>query len=301
MSFSELCLPDWKQVLRAIRMHQWVKNVLIFMPLLLAHKGADVPRLQAACIAFISFSLCASAGYIFNDILDREADRSHPTKKQRPFATGALSVSTGLVLVAVLLGGSVAVAVIWLPASCATLLGIYGASSALYSSLLKRLVIIDVLILASLYILRLLAGGAAATVPVSPWLLTFSGFLFLSLAFVKRYAELENLSSESPRDVIRRGYFVQDKELLQSLGTSSGYVAVLVFALYINNSLDIPVLYQQPEVLWGICPCVLYWINRVWFLAHRGVINQDPVVFTLTDPASYVVGGFIVTLLLIAV
>ena len=271
------------------------------MPLLLAHKGADASRLQTACIAFMSFSLCASAGYIFNDILDREADRSHPTKKQRPFAAGTLSVSTGLVLVAVLLGGGVAVAVTWLPVSYTTLLGVYGASSVLYSSLFKRLVIIDVLILASLYILRLLAGGAAVSVPVSPWLLAFSGFLFLSLAFVKRYTELEALSSASPRDVSGRGYFVQDRELLQSLGTSSGYVAALVFALYINNSLDIPVLYQQPEVLWGICPCMLYWISRIWFLAHRGVINQDPVMFTLTDPASYVVGGFIVTLLLIAV
>ena len=225
---------------------------------------------------------------------------SIPQKKQRPFAAGSLSVSTGLVLMAVLVGGSFLIAVAWLPFSFCILLGVYGLSSGLYSYRLKRLVIIDVLVLAGLYVVRILAGGVAAAVRVSPWLLAFSGFLFLSVAFVKRYAELEAMPSSSP-GVIRRGYVAQDKELLRSLGTSSGYLAALVFALYINNSPDILVLYQQPQVLWGICPCLLYWISRVWFLAHRGVMNQDPMVFTLTDPVSYVVGGVIVVLLLAAV
>jgi 4-hydroxybenzoate polyprenyltransferase len=283
-----------------MRVHQWAKNILVFVPVLLAHKMADDSRLLAACIACVSFSLCASGGYIFNDIFDREADRQHPAKKHRPFAADTLSVSTGFVCMAVLFGGSVVVAVAWLPFPFVILLGVYGVSSMLYSALLKRLVMLDVLVLAGLYILRILAGGVAVVVPVSPWLLAFSGFLFLSLAFVKRYTELEAMSSSSPA-VIRRGYVVQDKELLRNLGTSSGYLAALVFALYINNSPDTLVLYQQPQVLWGICPCLLYWISRVWFLAHRGVIHQDPMVFTLTDPVSYFVGGVIAVLILAAV
>ena len=190
MSSSALRLSLWKQVLRAVRVQHWMKNILVFVPVLFAHKGTDTARLLAALIAGVSFSLCTSAGYIFNDILDRQADRQHPTKKQRPFAAGRLSVSTGLVLLAGLLGGSFLIAGTWLPFSCVMLLGVYAASSGLYSSLLKRLVIIDVLVLAGLYVVRILAGGVAAAVRVSPWLLAFSGFLFLSVAFVKRYAEL---------------------------------------------------------------------------------------------------------------
>ena len=295
------CLSSWNQGLRAVRFPQWTKNILVFVPVLLAHKFTKDSCLQAALIAFVSFSLCSSSGYIFNDILDRETDRHHFKKKDRPFAAGTLHVSTGLILMGVLLGGSFVIAVTWLSLSFVILLSLYAVSSVLYSSLLKRLAIIDVLVLAGLYLVRILAGGVAVDIPVSPWLLVFSGFLFLSLAFVKRYAELEAMPTSNPMSVSRRWYVQQHKELLLILGTSSGSLTVLVFALYVNNSQEIPVLYQQPEVLWGIGPCLLYWISRVWFLAYRGVMDQDPFLFTLNDPPSYVVGAVIAGLLLVAV
>lgn len=290
---------QWRAVVQILRIHQWTKNLLLFIPLLLAHKSTETARLWATLVACVSFCLGASSLYIVNDWLDRAADRQHPSKRFRPFAAGSLSFTTGGVLMLLLLASSVGLAVARLPASFVAMLGLYLVISAVYSLIVKQVAILDVLVLAGVYLLRILAGGTAADVFVSPWLLAFSGFLFLSIAFVKRYAELERLPDSD--QAVRRGYTRHDKELLRGLGTSSGYLCVLVLALYIHNSQDVPILYTHPTVLWLVCPCVLYWISRVWLLAHRGSMGEDPVWFVLSDPASYVVGALIVGLVLAAV
>ena len=284
--------------IQILRLHQWPKNLLLFVPLLLAHKGTDTARLWATLVGSISFCLSASSVYIVNDWFDREADRQHPSKRFRPFAAGTLSPTAGLGLMLVLLGGSLGLSLRFLPASFVGMLGLYIGICSVYSFWLKQVAMLDVLVLASVYLLRLLAGGVAADVFVSPWLLMFSGFLFLSIAFVKRYTELNRLP-DSGRPV-RRGYAYHDKELLRSLGATSGYLSVLVLALYINSQ-EVTVLYQRPMALWLVCPCLLYWVSRIWLLAHRGSMADDPVWFVVSDPASYVVGGVTVGLVLAAV
>lgn len=288
---------QWPAVMQILRPHQWAKNLLVCIPLLLAHKGTETARLWATLIAGVSFCLGASSVYIVNDWLDREADRQHPSKRFRPFAAGTLSPMTGLGLVLLLLGGSLGLSLSLLPASFVWLLGLYIGICSVYSLLLKQVAMLDVLVLASVYLLRLLAGGVAADVGVSPWLLTFSGFLFLSIALVKRYAELESLPASG--QMLRRAYASHDTALLRGLGTSSGYLSVVVLALYINSQ-DAAILYRHPAVLWLVCPCLVYWIRRVWLLAHRGHLAEDPVWFVLSDPASYVVGALMLGLVVAA-
>lgn len=273
----------------ALRVHQWIKNFLVFVPLLMAHKLFDLPALVHSAYAFIAWCLCASGVYLLNDLLDLEADRAHPRKQYRPLASGALNKASLWVLIPVLLLSGLAIAFLLLPPYFVAALILYLAMTSAYSAYLKRVLIVDVLLLAGLYTLRVLSGGFATEIPVSPWLLAFSMFLFLSLAFVKRYAELRNTENRGGGENSRRNYYSQDTELLKSFGAASGYLSVLVLVLYINSK-EVVALYRSPTILWLIGPCLLYWITRVWLLAYRGKMDEDPILFTVKDWPSYLVG-----------
>jgi 4-hydroxybenzoate polyprenyltransferase len=277
-----------RPVLRALRPHQWAKNVLVLVPLLTAHRAGDPSALAAGVSALISFCLCASSVYLLNDMLDLEADRAHARKSKRPFATGDLSLAAGFILVPVLLGAAALIAV-FLPPKFQLALAAYYLLTTAYSLALKRFLLIDAVALAGLYTLRIIAGAAAVTVALSFWLLLFSVFLFLSLAFVKRYAELDALRRQQRLAAIGRGYRVEDLAVLQSFGTAAGYLSVLVLALYINSP-EISALYHRPKVIWILCVLMLYWVSRVWMTAHRGGMHDDPVVYALRDRVSLGLG-----------
>jgi 4-hydroxybenzoate polyprenyltransferase len=278
-----------RSLIRALRPHQWAKNVLVLVPLLAAHRLSEPGSLLQAFIAFVAFSLCASSVYLINDLLDLEADRQHPRKRKRPFAAGQLSLLTGLVMAPCLLLAAIVLS-LFLPQKFWLVLGGYYALTCAYSFGLKALVLVDALALAGLYTLRIIAGAAAVAVPLSFWLLLFSVFLFLSLAFVKRFAELESLRRAQRLKAAGRGYHVEDLSLLQSLGTASGYLSVLVLALYINSP-EIQALYDRPKLIWTLCVLMLYWISRVWMTAQRGEMHDDPVVFALKDRHSLAIAA----------
>ena len=286
-----------RTVLRALRVQQWVKNLLVFVPVVMAHQVGDRGLMLACLVAFVSFSLCASSVYLTNDLLDLDADRRHASKRFRPFAAGDLNPLVGLLLAPLLLAASVLLA-LTLPLSFLVTLAIYVVLTTLYSFSLKHIALIDVVVLASLYTGRMMAGSAATGVWPSPWLLGFAMFFFLSLAFVKRYSELyaHREAKDSPRV---RGYYPGDLEQIASLGAASGYISVLVAALYINTE-RVAALYREPALVWLVCPLLLYWISRVWLLAHRGEMHDDPVVFAVTDRVSYVVGALMAAVLVIA-
>lgn len=278
--------PPWAHtVLRAMRLHHWVKNTLIFVPLIATHELLDLRLLGQAALGFLSFGLCASSVYLLNDLLDLPADRRHPTKRLRPLASGALSIPHAVSLIPMLLLGAVALALL-LPPAFLAVLGMYYATTLAYSFRLKRVPTLDVLVLAGLYTVRVVAGGAAIGVVPSFWLLAFSMFLFLSLAVVKRYAELLPFKDGEDR-VVGRDYRPVDLAALNALGAASGLMAVLVLALYVNSE-AVTELYRQPELIWLLCPLLLYWMARVWLLTGRGEMHDDPVVFAIRDRASHV-------------
>jgi 4-hydroxybenzoate polyprenyltransferase/phosphoserine phosphatase len=279
-----------KAVLKALRLHQWAKNILIFVPMLLAHVLRAGVFADAA-IAFVSFSLCASSTYIANDLLDIESDRRHPRKRNRPFAAGDLSVLTGVLIGAVLLGGAIAIAAAFLPLRFLLWLFLYILGTLSYSLVLKRVVLVDVIVLAGLYTVRLLAGAAATRVEISPWFAAFSVFLFLSLAMVKRFSELQNTRARGQAIANGRGYQLGDIEQLRSFGTSNASAAVLVFLIYVGISHDVNGLYHHPDRLWLIAPLMIYWLSRVWLLASRGELDEDPVIFAVTDRISLLTGA----------
>lgn len=284
-------------LLRAMRVQQWVKNLLVFVPVVMAHEMRDPALMLAALVAFVSFSLCASAVYLTNDLLDLEADRRHASKRFRPFAAGDLNPLGGLMLAPLLLAASVLLA-LTLPLPFLVTLAIYIVLTTLYSFRLKHVALVDVVVLATLYTGRMMAGSAATDVWPSPWLLGFAMFFFLSLAFVKRYSEL--YAFRNAKESLRvRGYYPSDLEQIASLGATSGYISVLVAALYINTD-RVAALYREPALLWLVCPLLLYWVSRVWLLAHRGEMHDDPVVFAVRDRVSYVVGALMAAVLLIA-
>jgi 4-hydroxybenzoate polyprenyltransferase/phosphoserine phosphatase len=288
-----------REIARALRPHQWAKNLLIFVPLLAAHGAGEVASLVWALLATVAFCLCASSVYIVNDLLDLEADRVHARKSKRPFAAGRLSLLTGILLAPMLLGAALFISLL-LPGKFQFVLAMYYALTVAYSFALKGLVLIDVFTLAGLYTLRIIAGAAAVNVPLSFWLLWFSMFLFLSLAFVKRYAELHALLRQQHFNAVGRDYVVDDLPILQSMGTASGYLSVVVLALYINSP-EINALYAEPKVIWLLCVLVLYWISRVWVKAQRGEMHDDPVVFALKDRISQVVGLLAATTVILAI
>ena len=285
--------------LKALRIHQWAKNALIFVPLAAAHRLQDMPTLIDGLVAFAAFSLCASSVYLLNDMLDLEADRQHPRKCKRPFAAGTLSLLFGLLAAPALLLISLALA-LTLPLKFLAVLGAYYLVTLAYSFGLKRLVMIDVLTLAGLYTVRIVAGAAATDIPLSFWLLLFAIFIFLSLAIVKRYAELHAMRKQGQLKASGRGYQVEDLGLLQSLGGSSGYISILVLALYVNSP-DIAVLYSHPKMVWMLCPIMLYWVSRVWMQTHRGHMHDDPLVFALKDRISLLTGVAAAAVLWLAV
>jgi 4-hydroxybenzoate polyprenyltransferase len=279
----------WSAWRRALRPHQWAKNILLFVPILAAHAWGQLDALRATMLGFVAFCLCASATYLLNDLLDLEADRVHPRKRLRPFASGVLHPGLGLAASAALAVAAFALAWFSTPLLCA-LLAFYTVLSLSYSFRIKRLVMLDVITLAALYTLRIIAGAVAAGVEASFWLLSFSMFLFLSLAMVKRCAELHVLIAEARTQSKGRGYHAEDLPVLQQLGGASGYLSVLVLALYINSSAS-QQLYRHPQFLWLLCPLLLYWISRVWIITHRGGMHDDPVVFALRDRSSRWIGA----------
>jgi 4-hydroxybenzoate polyprenyltransferase len=275
----------WKKVPKALRVHQWVKNVLVALPMLTSHQIFNPRLLLNALLAFVAFSLCASSVYVLNDLFDLKSDRLHRVKRNRPFAAGDLSIVTGLMLLVLTAAGSVAVS-LFLPGRFQLVLAIYYALTLAYSISLKQKLLVDVFVLGGLYVIRVLAGGAATSIVLSPWLLAFCLFFFLSLALVKRFQELRELQENKSVPVAGRGYVAMDLPTIGAIGTGSGCMCVLVLALYINSPQVVP-LYRSPSVLWFLCPLLLYWISRVWIMASRGSMNDDPVLFALKDRVSY--------------
>jgi 4-hydroxybenzoate polyprenyltransferase len=276
----------------ALRPLHWAKNLLLFAALLLAHRLGDRTRLTDAVLAFVAFSLTASGTYLINDLRDAAHDRLHPTKRDRLIASGKLSPSAATVLavVAVLSGFAIALIV---GREVAGWLAGYAVLSLTYSLVFKRRVFLDVLALSALYSIRVLAGGAAAGVEVSDWLLALSGFIFISLALLKRYADLRFLTGMGSDALPGRDYSASDVDLLRSMGVSTGMLAVLVLALYLTSE-QVMRLYAHPRLLWLVCPLLLYWIAHMWFLAHRGRIEDDPIVIAAKDSTSYIIAGLIV-------
>jgi 4-hydroxybenzoate polyprenyltransferase len=289
----------WRAALRVMRPQQWVKNTLIFVPLVLAHQIADLSRLLLGILAFVAFSAGASALYVLNDILDIHADRSHPSKRKRPFANGALPIEWGVACIVVPLAISLSVATLAVSWQFTAVLGLYLVLAMLYSLWLKRKLLVDVFMLAGLYTIRLFAGAVACEVTVTEWLLAFSLFLFTSLAFVKRYAELARLQIEGGTQSPRRGYWVADLPLIENMGVASGYLSVLVLALYIQHP-DVSRLYPRRWALWLLCLVILYWISRMWFQARRRILTDDPLVYAIQDWISLLACGAVGVLLLIA-
>jgi len=281
--------PTVRTWIKAIRLHQWVKNALIFLPALLAHRITDPSVLLQATLAFVAFGCCASSVYVTNDLFDLGADRQHPRKRRRPFAAGLLSVRSGILAAGILMLCAAALAA-YIGLLYAAVLASYYLVTWAYSLRLKRIALVDVMTLAGLYTLRIIAGAAASRIDLSFWLLAFSVFLFLSLGFVKRYAEVSDASRAGKLIGHSRGYGDADLSVIMNLGTAAGYCAVVVIALYINSS-DSIALYHHHKPLWLICPLMLFWISRVWMLTARGHMHDDPIVFALRDRISLVVVG----------
>ncbi len=283
----------------AIRPHQAAKNLLLFVALVFAHQLGDPHRLWGTFLGFLAFSLCASSAYLLNDLVDLEADRAHPVKRNRPLASGRLSptlasaVSAALAVAALL--AALSVSLHFLGAVL-----VYLAATLAYSFRLKRLLLVDVLVLAGLYAWRVMAGAVASDVALSPWMIQFSIFIFLSIALAKRCAELRRLKLAGLLSTPNtRAYATGDYDQLSLFGTAAGYLAVLVLALYLNSP-DVRALYARPWWLWCVCPLLIYWVSRLWILVSRGQMNEDPVLFALHDRASYAVGALVALILLAA-
>jgi 4-hydroxybenzoate polyprenyltransferase len=298
--FDSKLPASWMAMLKAMRLHQWMKNLLVFVPLMAAHQYAVVSRDGFALMAFVVFSLTASSVYLLNDLVDVQDDRHHVRKRQRPFASGALSLAAGWVMWPVLLLVAVVLSALSMPVLFSAGLGVYFVLTVAYSLSLKQLAVVDVLTLAALYTLRIIAGAAAIEVAVSFWLLLFSMFIFLSLALIKRYSELKVARDAGKTGALRgRGYEPEDLELVSSLGGSAGFIAVLVLALYIQDG-QAAHLYATPQLIWLACPVMLFWISRAWLIAHRGRMHDDPIVFALKDKVSWGVGVFMLAVLALA-
>ena len=281
--------------LKAIRPRQWSKNALLFVPILLAHDLTNQASVAAAAVALVCFCAVASATYLLNDLLDIEADRRHPEKRNRPFATGQLPIPTGFLLCGALLVAGFTLSAVALSSASTAMLALYLVCTSAYSLWLKQWLFVDVLLLAGLYTLRVIAGGVAANVPVSTWLLAFSVFFFLSLALIKRYVELLDAQDAAVGTLPRRAYQASDIGLVETMGVSSGFLSVLVLGLYVSSA-DVMQLYSAPQWLWLITPVMLFWISRIWFLARRGGLASDPVLFATTDGPSYLCGACVVAI-----
>lgn len=281
-------------ILRVIRPHQWLKNGLIAVPAIAAHRF-DGTTLYFVGVALLSFSFCASAVYILNDYLDREHDRLHPRKKLRPYASGELPEWSVYLLVPLFMSASASIALL-LPRLFVFVLGGYFTLTLIYTLYAKRVMMVDVVILAVLYGLRVCAGGAALMIPLSEWLIAFCVFFFLSLALIKRSTELRHIVASSQSEISGRGYRAEDYQAVQALAGASGFVSVLVISLYFNSD-AVRSLYHAPYYLWGTGLVMLYWLGRVLILTARGEMHDDPVVFAVTDKFSIISGALVVVFL----
>lgn len=288
--FIDRQAPRIASYVKALRPHQWLKNVLIFLPMIAAHQ-LDADTMARSAIAFFAFCLIASSVYVLNDLLDLAPDRAHPRKRNRPFASAAVPIAHGtwLAIGCLLVGFGAAIMLGW-PFVLA--MGAYYLLTLAYSLDLKRRLVIDVCALATLYMMRILAGGAATGIPLSVWLLAFALFFFFSLAAVKRQAELVDAATTGKLKAHGRGYHVPDVEVISQMATASGFVSVLVMALYVNSP-TVVTLYANPAALWGICLILLYWISRMVMMTHRGHMHDDPIVFAVKDPNSIVCGALV--------
>ncbi len=281
----------FKVWVKALRLHQWVKNSLIFVPLLASHKLEQIDLLFDGLLACLFFGLCASHVYLFNDLIDLKNDRRHSTKRFRPLAAGLVPVIPALLLSFVLLAVAFVGAFYFLPFWFGLSLVAYYFLTLAYSVFLKTLPILDIITLAALYTMRIIAGTFAFELVLTFWMLAFSMFIFLSLSLVKRYAELYEQRSKGRNEKTHgRGYYPSDLEMLSSLGASSGYLSVMILALYIQDKSTIA-LYDHPRIIWFACPLLLFWISRIWMLTHRGQMHDDPVVFAIKDKVSWLVGS----------
>jgi 4-hydroxybenzoate polyprenyltransferase len=273
-------------VVGALRPKQWAKNGLLFVALAFTLNLQQPALLARTLAAFVLFCALSSSGYLLNDVRDVEADRAHPTKKKRPIASGDVSpgIAVAIGLILVLAGFTLEMGT---SMRATLLLSLYVILNVAYSRLLKEYAIIDVLLLASFYTLRILVGGAAANIVLTTWLLAFSMFTFFSLALAKRVSELQGAQDRRKARSGRRGYQVEDLTILTIMGACAGELAVLVFALYLNSG-EMSRLYKHPDALWYLCLMVFYWVSRLWLSVHREEVHEDPVIFTLRDPGSYV-------------
>ncbi len=283
--------------LKPLRPRHWWKNLLVFVPLLAAHRLFETALLEKAILAFVSFGCFASAGYLLNDLFDLAADRHHPHKRLRPFATGDLPLSYGLAMIPLLVCAGGLIGLLVSPLFLAVL-SIYLALTTTYSFLIRKVVLLDVIILAGLYTMRIVAGSAAVTIWPSHWLLALSTFLFFSLALVKRYGELAIMRKLDGDVATARGYELGDGELLAAMGVSGGYLAVLVLALHIDSLAH--ALYGRNQLIWFLCPLLFYWVSHVWLIAHRGNMPDDPVVFAMSDRTSQILALLMLAVTLVA-
>lgn len=279
----------WPALVRALRPHQWIKNLILFVPVLTAHQLSDPSVLLRAGLGFVAFCLAASAVYLLNDLLDLDADRHHATKRQRPFAAGVLPLPYGLVGAPLLLTSALGISFFLSPQS-ALVTAVYALISTSYSWHVKQLALFDVLVLATLYTLRLVAGHVATGIAWSGWLLTFSMFIFLSLALMKRFQEIQTVREQNGHELKGRGYTAHHHGFVITLGLASGFAAVVVLGLYINSA-QVVKLYAHPKLLLLACPLLLAWIGRVWLLTYRGRMHDDPTAFAFKDWVSYLIGA----------
>ncbi len=290
--------PTGGVLLSQLRVHQWVKNLLVFLPVLLAHRLGDVTAWTASAIAFLCFSLAASGAYCLNDLLDLPADRLHPEKRSRPLAAGNLAPVAGVALAITLPLAALALSLL-LPRLFTLAVGLYFGATVAYSTAIKRIAGGDVVFLTGLYALRILAGEYATGIVVTQWLLGFSVFFFLSLSLLKRHGELLAMADAEEGAVPGRGYRREDVEVVRSFGTASAYVSVLVLVLYMSGETVVK-LYRYPKAIWLVGPLLLFWFHRLWFFSARGLIPGDPIPFVLRDPMSYAVGALTAVILYIA-
>lgn len=285
--------------LRATRLRQWIKNLLLFVPMLTSHQFFDLQLWITGLLSFIAFGFCASGIYVLNDLVDLESDRMHPRKKYRPFASGVLKISHGVLLIPILLAISAGISLWLLPPGFLLALAGYLFATTAYSLSLKRIPILDVLLLAFLYTYRVLAGGVCMAIEISTWLMAFSMFFFLSLAFLKRYSELRLVRQLRIAQNKARGYIASDIDLVRTAGLTSGFMAVMVLSLYINSP-EVKLIYESAQLLWIIGFLLLYWLARMWLLAGRGIVQDDPLVFATRDLQSHVIGLMILFVVIIS-
>lgn len=285
-------------LLKAIRLHQWVKNLLVFVPLISAHKLLNPAQVSQSILAFLAFSFCASSVYLINDIADLESDRQHIRKRYRPFASGELPLWYAGVIIPALLAAAFVLAR-QISTQFPLMLASYLAVTTLYSFWLKRQLLLDVFALALLYTMRVIAGGVACAILLSPWLLAFVCFFFLSLGFCKRAAEIYNLATSGRKETIGRSYYLSDLSQVNTFGVTSAYISSMVLALYMSSD-NVQLLYRNQKLLWLVCPLILYWLNRIWLLTSRGQMNEDPIVFAVRDRTTYVIAALVFGLMFVA-